>query len=138
MNIFKGGVLLTIYGENLKSNQIDLGGTQDATETGEGENYDIWLEKDNMRISCRVDRMLTLHARPLSGQDFVVCETAEVPIWGDWDVKMTIDDGLVSRNSNAEITLTEGYFFLIIQAQLCLNQFKFFLSKISSFLYVLV
>ena len=55
--------------------------------------------------------MLTLHARPLSGQDFVVCETAEVPIWGDWDVKMTIDDGLVSRNSNAEITLTEGYFF---------------------------
>lgn len=70
--------------------------------------------------------MLTLHARPLSGQDFVVCETAEVPIWGDWDVKMTIDDGLVSRNSNAEITLTEGYFFLIIQAQLCLNQFKIF------------
>lgn len=65
-----GGVYLTIYGENLESQNIDLGGTGDKENTGEGEDYFIYLERENDRVVCGIDRMLTLHGRPLGGKDF--------------------------------------------------------------------
>ena len=102
----KGGVYLTIYGNNLKSANIDLGGTSDNSPSDEGEDYVIWLEYGVWRIYCLIDRMLTLHGRPLGGQDFVVCETTEVPDWRDWNVYMTIDGG--SKLYAGSMTLTEA------------------------------
>ena len=36
----KGGLLVTIYGENLRSKKIDLGG-QESESDNEGENYNM-------------------------------------------------------------------------------------------------
>ena len=39
-----GGVIVTIYGENLFSKKITLGGQQSESEN-EGEDYRIWFSK---------------------------------------------------------------------------------------------
>ena len=100
----KGGVYLTIYGTNLKSSKIDLGGTSDKEASEEGEDYVIWLEYETDRLYCRIDRMLTLHGRPLDGQDFVVCETPELPKWRNWKVYMIIDGGATLYAGSMDLT----------------------------------
>lgn len=102
-----GQIYLTIYGDNLKSQQIDLGGTSDNEETGEGENYQVWGEREDDRVDCHLDRMLTLHGRPLNGAQFVVCLFPAVPFVGRWYIKMTIDGG--DTISAGSININEGY-----------------------------
>ena len=92
----KGNNILTIYGQNLASKKIDLAGSQSESEN-EGEDYQIWFQREDgedfFKIPCTVDRMLTLHAEPLNGKDFVVCETQEVPRFARYWLKMKIDGG---------------------------------------------
>ena len=117
-----GLTLVTIYGQNLHSTRIDMGlgeqseAEREATEAaGEGEDYNVWFESGDMTVPCVVDRMLTLHAAPINGKDFVICETTAVPKWTRWFLRMTIDGGPVLKggyydfySSNAP---TADYFY---------------------------
>lgn len=91
-----GQTYVTIYGQNLASKKIDLAGSQSESE-GEGEDYLIWFEREHegdfWKVPCRVDRMLTLHAEPLDGKDFIICETQQVPRFYRHYLRMTIDGG---------------------------------------------
>jgi hypothetical protein len=108
---------LTIYGQNLQSRKIDLGGQK--SEGDEGENYQVWFEREyegeKWVIPCDVDRMLTLHARPLSGQDFVLCETREMPRFYRFYLKMTLDAGDVLSGGHFDFyeskSPTADYFY---------------------------
>ena len=50
-------------------------------------------ENDFCKLPCKVDRMLTLHAEPLDGKDFIVCETQQVPRFYRHYLRMIIDGG---------------------------------------------
>ena len=96
-----GGLLLTIYGNNLSSKKISLGGEESESEA-EGEDYRIWFSStDNYgnyhEVDCNVDRMLMLHAQPLNGQDFIVCETQPMPRHTNFDLKVQIDNGIILK-----------------------------------------
>lgn len=96
-----GGLLVTIYGDNLYSKKITLGGEVSESDK-EGEDYRIWFSRtDNFggyhEVECIVDRMLMLHAQPLNGQDFVVCKTQPMPRHTNFDLKVQIDNGAVLK-----------------------------------------
>ena len=91
----KGGLLVTIYGENLRSKKINLGCQESDNE---GENYNMWFDREHndqtRNVPCNIDRMLQLHGRPIDGHsDFLVCETNEMPRFYTFYFKMTIDGG---------------------------------------------
>ena len=46
--------------------------------------------------------MLTLHAQPLQGQDFVICETKKMPRHSSFDLKLQIDNGSVLKAGKIE------------------------------------
>lgn len=98
-----GNTYVTIYGQNLASKQIDLAGSQSESES-EGENYVIWFEREHdgdfWKVPCTVDRMLTLHAEPLDGKDFIICETQPVPRFYRHYLRMTIDDGEILKGGH--------------------------------------
>jgi len=62
-----GGVIITISGENLKSKQLDLGTGSIEESENQGENFKVWFEKEDLKVQCRIDRMLTLHADSMDG-----------------------------------------------------------------------
>ena len=69
----KGGLLVTIYGENLRSKKINLGCQESDNE---GENYNMWFDREHndqtWKVPCTIDRMLQLHGRPIDGHsDFL-------------------------------------------------------------------
>ena len=95
----KGGLLVTIYGENLRSKKIDLGG-QESESDNEGENYNMWFEREyngqTWKVPCTMDRMLQLHGRPIDGHsDFLVCETNEMPRFYTFYFKYLVFDLLL-------------------------------------------
>ena len=109
----KGGLLVTIYGENLRSKKIDLGG-QESESDNEGENYNMWFEREHngqtWKVPCIIDRMLQLHGRPIDGHgDFLVCETSEMPRFYTFYFKMTIDGGSILQSGGWRIDFKEGY-----------------------------
>ena len=109
----KGGLLVTIYGENLRSKKIDLGG-QESESDNEGENYNMWFEREHngqtWKVPCNIDRMLQLHGRPIDGHgDFLVCETNEMPRFYTFYFKMTIDGGPILSSGHWRVEFKEGY-----------------------------
>ena len=113
-----GGVLITIFGENLKSKQIDIGGQKSESED-QGENFRVWFSREingvMTDIPCDIDRMLGLHVRMLPGQDFLVCQSRPFRVWGNWWIRLSIDDGPTINSHH--INFNEGeapsanYFF---------------------------
>jgi len=106
-----GGVLITIFGENLKSTQLDISGVTDESED-QGENFKIWFEREidgvTHSVPCDIDRMFGLHVKPLQGQDWLVCKTRQFPIWTRWYLRVQIDDGDVMHSSGIDFYENEG------------------------------
>ena len=113
-----GGVLITIFGENLKSTQLDLSGVKDESED-QGENFKVWFEHEAdgivHTVPCDIDRMFGLHVKPLQGQDWLVCKTRSFPIWSRWYLRLQIDDGEIIRSSSVDFYESDApsvnYFF---------------------------
>ena len=59
-----GGAFITIFGENLKSSKLEIGGVVDASED-QGENFKVWFEtmEGEGNYPCDVDRMFGLHVK---------------------------------------------------------------------------
>ena len=111
-----GGLLLTIVGHNLKSTQLDIGGVKEESES-EGENFKVWFEHPDTeeRPNCHIDRMFALHAQPLEGQDFLICQTPAMPIFDSWQVRLSIDDGPALNGGSVRFLMEDApsvdYFF---------------------------
>ena len=106
-----GGVLITIFGENLRSTQLDISGVKDET-ADQGENFRVWFEHTKngiiYMIPCDVDRMFGLFVKQLPGQDWLVCKTRKFPIWAKWWLRLQIDDGDIIRSSGIDFMENEG------------------------------
>lgn len=62
-----GGLLVTISGENLKSTELDLGTGSIEKSHDEGQNFKAWFERNDQKVPCDIDRMMTLHGKSLVG-----------------------------------------------------------------------
>ena len=88
----EGNVLITVFGQNLKSKKLDIAGHVSESED-QGEDFQIWFEAGEYKVPCQVDRMLTLHGQPLAGKDFIICKSLPMPRWQQYNMMMTIDGG---------------------------------------------
>merc|ERR1711911_521719 len=87
----RGGQIITIVGNNLVSQVLDIG-TQDTSAEGQGESYNIWFEMSGYSpVKCVLDRMLNLLAREVGDHNGIYCKTQQVPRQGDWRLKLQID-----------------------------------------------
>ena len=87
----RGGQVITIVGNNLVSQVLDIG-TQDTSAEGQGESYNIWFEMSGYSpVKCVLDRMLNLLAREVGKHNGIYCKTQQVPRQGDWRLKLQID-----------------------------------------------
>ena len=106
-----GGVLITMFGANLRSTQLDISGVTDESED-QGENFIVWFEREldgvTHSVPCDVDRMFGLHVKPLQGQDWLVCRTRVFPIWARWYLRVQIDGGEIIRSSGIDFYDSEG------------------------------
>ena len=87
----RGGQIITIVGNNLISQVLDIG-TQDTSAEDQGESYNIWFEMSGYSpVKCLLDRMLNLLAREVGDHNGIYCKTQQVPRQGDWRLKLQID-----------------------------------------------
>ena len=81
----RGGQIITIVGTNLDSNNLNIGGTQDNSVPGHGEDYFFYFERAGFSIvPCTVNRMFNLLARQVGPHRTIFCETQKVPRQGTW------------------------------------------------------
>lgn len=91
-----GGLLVTIVGDNLVSREFNSVSVTDVSED-EGQNFAVWFRRwdgtgNVIEVPCIIDRMFALHAQPLGGQGFLVCQTEPMNDFkNNWKLRLEID-----------------------------------------------
>ena len=89
---YNGGQLITIMGDDLRSNRFDINAGELDTTPGQGFDYEIWFEAGGSTVPCDVNAMDITYGTS-RGVDFIICKTRPFPIY-----HRVWDDTVGSRN----------------------------------------
>ena len=97
-----GGQLITIVGHHFASQNLDVAGLNDDSVPDDGEDFEIWFEKDGDKVWCETDRMFNIMTEQMGDKDSVICRTRRMKAV-DYKLKMKIDGKLVQGSPTFKV-----------------------------------